>query len=141
LSVHCQYHENGIYFKAINSYRREDRMAAKFSVYKDKAGKYRFNLKAPNGEIVAVSESYPDKKTALKGIASVQKNAAVSKISDATGEVEMPKTRGRRPAEAKAENPETVKAAPKPRGKPATVITQEKAATAPKPRGCKPKSE
>ena len=59
-------------------------MAAKFTVYKDKAGQFRFNLKAGNGEIIAVGESYPDKKSALKGIASIAKNAPVAKIVDIT---------------------------------------------------------
>lgn len=33
-------------------------MAGKFEIAKDKAGKYRFRLKAGNGEIIAVSEAY-----------------------------------------------------------------------------------
>jgi uncharacterized protein YegP (UPF0339 family) len=59
-------------------------MPAKFTLFQDKAKKYRFNLKAANGEIIATSESYPDKKSALKGIASVAKNAPVAKIEDTT---------------------------------------------------------
>jgi uncharacterized protein len=31
-------------------------MAAKFEITKDKAGKFRFHLKAPNGEIIAASQ-------------------------------------------------------------------------------------
>jgi uncharacterized protein YegP (UPF0339 family) len=77
-------------------------MAAKFTVYLDKAKKYRFNLKASNGEIIASGESYPDKKSALKGIASIQKNAASAKIVDETGEAEAVKKPGRKPAAAKA---------------------------------------
>lgn len=38
----------------------------KFEVYKDRAGGYRWRLKAGNGEIVAVSESY----VSLTGAAS-----------------------------------------------------------------------
>jgi len=59
-------------------------MAAKFTVYKDKSNQFRFNLKAGNGEIIAVGESYPDKKSCLKGIASIQKNAPVAVIVDDT---------------------------------------------------------
>jgi uncharacterized protein YegP (UPF0339 family) len=33
-----------------------------FEWYKDKAGKYRFRLKAANGEIIAVSEGYDSKE-------------------------------------------------------------------------------
>jgi uncharacterized protein YegP (UPF0339 family) len=40
------------------------------------SGKYRFRLKAGNGEIIAVSEAYETKASAQNGVASVQKNAA-----------------------------------------------------------------
>jgi uncharacterized protein YegP (UPF0339 family) len=66
-------------------------MPAKFTVYLDKAQKFRFNLKATNGEIIAVGESYPNKKSALKGIASIVKNAPVAKIVDTTLTTEPPK--------------------------------------------------
>ena len=47
----------------------------KFEVYKDKAGEFRFRLKARNGEIIAVSEGYKAKDSCLNGIESVRKNA------------------------------------------------------------------
>jgi uncharacterized protein YegP (UPF0339 family) len=50
-------------------------MAGKFELYKDKAGKYRFRLKASNGQVIAVGEAYESKAAAENGIASVQKNA------------------------------------------------------------------
>ena len=46
----------------------------KFEVYLDKAGFYRFRLKARNGEIIAVSEIYTAKAGCLNGIESVRKN-------------------------------------------------------------------
>ena len=52
----------------------------KFEVYKDKAGEYRFRLKAPNGEIIAVSEGYRSKKSCTDGIQSVKKNVLKPKI-------------------------------------------------------------
>ncbi len=52
----------------------------KFEVYKDKAGEFRFRLKAKNGEIVAVSEGYKAKASCLKGIESVKKNAPESPV-------------------------------------------------------------
>ena len=52
----------------------------KFEVYLDKAGEYRFRLKATNGEIIAVSEGYKAKPSALNGIESVRKNAAEGNI-------------------------------------------------------------
>ncbi|VVB59267.1 Uncharacterised protein [uncultured archaeon] len=53
---------------------------AKFEIYKDKAGEYRFRLKAPNGEIIAVSEGYRSKKSCMSGIQSVKKNVLKPKI-------------------------------------------------------------
>lgn len=47
----------------------------KFEMYVDKAGEFRFRLKARNGEIIAVSEGYKAKASCLNGIESVRKNA------------------------------------------------------------------
>ena len=47
----------------------------KFEVYLDKAGEFRFRLKARNGQIVATSEGYKTKTSCLNGIESVKKNA------------------------------------------------------------------
>jgi uncharacterized protein YegP (UPF0339 family) len=49
--------------------------SGKFEVYTDKAGEFRFKLKAPNGEVIAVSEGYSSKKSCMNGIESVKKNA------------------------------------------------------------------
>jgi len=79
---------------------KERLMATKFTVYFDKAKKYRFNLKATNGQIIATSEAYNTKLAALKGIQSIQKNAAESKIVDETVPAAVPaaKKPGRKPA-------------------------------------------
>ncbi len=53
---------------------------AKFELYKDKAGKYRFRLKAGNGEIIAASEAYNSKQSAKNGIESVKKNAPIADV-------------------------------------------------------------
>jgi uncharacterized protein YegP (UPF0339 family) len=53
-----------------------------FEIQKDKAGKFRFHLKAANGQIIAVSEAYETKKSCEDGVASVQKNAPIAKIVD-----------------------------------------------------------
>jgi uncharacterized protein YegP (UPF0339 family) len=55
-------------------------MAGKFEVYKDRAGKYRFRLKASNGQVVATGEAYETKASALKGCESVQKAADGAQI-------------------------------------------------------------
>lgn len=52
----------------------------KFEMYQDKAGEYRFRLKARNGEIIGVSEGYVAKASCLNGIESVKKNAPVAEI-------------------------------------------------------------
>ena len=50
-------------------------MAGKFEIYKDKAGEFRFRLKARNGEKILASEGYKARKSCLNGIESVKKNA------------------------------------------------------------------
>lgn len=50
-------------------------MAGKFELYQDKASKWRFRLKAGNGQVIAVGEAYESKAAAENGIASVQQNA------------------------------------------------------------------
>ena len=55
--------------------RDEKQTNPKFELYKDKAGDFRFRLKAANGEIIGKSESYKAKASAKKGIASIAKNA------------------------------------------------------------------
>jgi uncharacterized protein YegP (UPF0339 family) len=59
-------------------------MAAKFEISKDKAGKFRFHLKAANGEIVAASQGYETKESAHKGIESVRTSAPAAKVVDLT---------------------------------------------------------
>jgi uncharacterized protein YegP (UPF0339 family)/uncharacterized surface protein with fasciclin (FAS1) repeats len=55
-----------------------------FEVIYDHVGRFRFHLKAANGQIVAVSQSYGTKESALKGIASIKKNAPIAKTADFT---------------------------------------------------------
>ncbi len=52
----------------------------KFEVYADKAGEFRFRLKATNGQIIATSEGYKAMKSCLNGIESVKKNAVDATI-------------------------------------------------------------
>lgn len=59
-------------------------MAGKFVIKTDAQGKYRFNLVAGNGQIIAQSQAYKDKQSALDGIESVKKHAADSTIDDQT---------------------------------------------------------
>lgn len=57
-----------------------------FVISKTKAGAYTFSLKARNGEIIAVSQSYKTIETCKKGIRSVMKNAPVANLEDQTAE-------------------------------------------------------
>lgn len=50
-------------------------MAGKFEIYTDKAGEFRFRLKAGNGQTILASEGYTAKSGCENGIDSVQKNA------------------------------------------------------------------
>lgn len=50
-------------------------MPGKFEIKAGKNGKFRFNLKASNGQIVLSSEAYDSRKGAENGIESVRKNA------------------------------------------------------------------
>lgn len=52
----------------------------KFEMYEDKAGEYRFRLKAKNGEVIATSEGYKSKASCENGIESVKKNAPDAEI-------------------------------------------------------------
>lgn len=47
----------------------------KFEIYNDKAGQFRFRLKARNGEIILASEGYKTKASCENGIESVRKNS------------------------------------------------------------------
>lgn len=53
---------------------------ARFELYKDKSGQWRFRLVAPNNEVIAVSEAYSSKQAATKGIEAVKKYAPVAEI-------------------------------------------------------------
>ncbi len=54
----------------------------KFEMYQDKAGQFRFRLKATNGQIIGTSEGYTAKAGCLGGIESVMKNAAEAEIEE-----------------------------------------------------------
>ena len=55
-------------------------MAGKFELDEDKAGKFRFRLKASNGQVIASGQGYESKKSALAGIESVRKNAGDAEL-------------------------------------------------------------
>ena len=52
----------------------------KFEVYTDKAGEFRFRLKATNGQVIAASEGYKAIASCMNGIESVKKNAPDAEV-------------------------------------------------------------
>ena len=54
----------------------------KFEIYTDKAGEFRFRLKARNGQIIAVSEGYKKLESCKNGIESVRKNAVDASVEE-----------------------------------------------------------
>lgn len=74
-------------------------MAGKFELYTDSAGKFRFRLKAGNGEIIAVGEAYTSKTAAMSGIDSIKRQAAEAQVHDMTSD--MPN----KPAQSQTQSP------------------------------------
>ena len=56
---------------------------ARYEIYKDTAGKFRYRLKAPNNEIIAVGEAYETKAGCLNGIRVVDKYSSAN-VQDLT---------------------------------------------------------
>jgi uncharacterized protein len=58
-------------------------MAAKFELYKDAKGEFRWRLVASNGQTIATGgEGYKSKESAKDGIESVKKNAPRAEIEE-----------------------------------------------------------
>ncbi|MGN0513766.1 MAG: YegP family protein [Lachnospiraceae bacterium] len=66
--------------QTIEGYKEEKH--PKFEVYKDKAGEFRFRLKATNGQVIATGEGYKALAGCLNGIESVKKNAPDAAIEE-----------------------------------------------------------
>jgi len=52
----------------------------KFEIYTDKAGEFRFRLKATNGQVIATGEGYTTHANCIKGVESVKKNAVDAEV-------------------------------------------------------------
>ena len=59
-------------------------MAAKFVLKNGSTGRFSFSLVATNGQVIATSEAYESKASAVNGIESVKRNAADAAIDDQT---------------------------------------------------------
>ena len=71
-------------FSKIDNTGEEVRLMGKFEIYKDVSGRFRFRLKAPNGEIISTSEAYTTKDACKNGIAAVKKYAPNATVADLT---------------------------------------------------------
>jgi uncharacterized protein len=57
-------------------------VASRFEVFEDRAGRFRFRLKAANGAAVATGEAYETKAAARKECEAVQRAAASATIAE-----------------------------------------------------------
>ena len=73
-------------------------MAGKFELWTDKGGDWRFNLKASNGQVIATSQGYASKASAMNGIDSVKSNAPGAEVVETRQVVSRPPRAGRRAA-------------------------------------------
>lgn len=60
----------------------ENQTNPKYEIYLDRAGEFRFRLKASNGEIIAASQGYNGKASCKNGIESIGKNAPEADVED-----------------------------------------------------------
>lgn len=68
----------------IESVRKNSQDDNRFERKDTKAGKFMFNLRARNGQVIGTSESYNTAAARENGIASVGKNAPDAKVDDQT---------------------------------------------------------
>ncbi|MBC8102862.1 MAG: YegP family protein [Cytophagales bacterium] len=60
-------------------------MMAKFELYKDTKGEFRWRLKASNGEVIAdCNEGYKSKESCTHGMELVKRDAATAPVEDQT---------------------------------------------------------
>ena len=72
--------------RQISGLRSETGDKRKFVLKKGASGRYHFNLVAPNGRVIATSEAYEGKQSALNGIESVKSSATYAEVDDQTGD-------------------------------------------------------
>lgn len=68
--------------RGINSVKENSVVPERFEIYEDKAGKFRFRLKAVNQQVIGVSESYESKANAEKGVESVKRWAPKAEVKE-----------------------------------------------------------
>lgn len=70
--------------KGIASVKKNSQNDLRYDKKQSKNGKYFFNLKANNGQVIGTSEMYESQKSCDNGVASVKKNSPDAKIDDLT---------------------------------------------------------
>ena len=68
----------------VESVRKNSQSDDRFERKETKSGKWMFNLRARNGQVIGTSETYESAKSRDNGIASVAKNAPGAKVDDQT---------------------------------------------------------
>lgn len=66
----------------IESVKENCKIPERFETYEDKAGKYRFRLKAGNNQVIGVGEAYESEANRAAGIESVKRWASESVIKE-----------------------------------------------------------
>ena len=78
------YKQKASALNGIESVRKNAADDARFERATSKNGKWRFNLKASNGQVIGTSEMYESEAARDNGISSVMKNAPDAKLEDLT---------------------------------------------------------
>jgi uncharacterized protein YegP (UPF0339 family) len=73
--------------------QRKELPDSQFEVIKDTDDTFRFLLRTPTGEVIAVSKVYESKADCLTGIQTVKENAEKAGIHDSTSELTSPSQR------------------------------------------------
>lgn len=68
----------------VESVKKNSQVEARFDKLESKNGKFYFNLKATNGQIIGTSEMYESTASRDNGIVSVAKNAPDASVDDQT---------------------------------------------------------
>jgi uncharacterized protein YegP (UPF0339 family) len=65
-------------------------VAGRFLVVRDGDDGYRFRIEAEDGQLMATSEPYTPKSSALKGVEAIKRNAAHAQVDDQSGDDQAP---------------------------------------------------
>jgi uncharacterized protein len=69
---------------------RRSAVAGRFVVVRDGDDGYRFRIEAEDGQLMATSEPYTSKSSALKGVEAIKRNAADAQVDDQSGGDQAP---------------------------------------------------